>query len=212
MQKLAQAAKAAPFTWVKSDLQQAARAAQGLHGKRASLASWAAFSYPFTFRQNMKIKGVDCSLAEFEILQTADRDKPLTSDALFDAVAQAKDVFGATITGYGHKGEAFELESEPEPEPPIVLRKCIVCGVDYYNWPESEYCSIECAGDGHRKYSNPSKDRLKLLRQQCRATWQRASERVAPEESFWTWLRNFEAFIERMRVINPNPTVNENEN
>jgi hypothetical protein len=61
------------------------------------------------------------------------------------------------------------------------VKKCIICGVEYVGRVESEYCRNECASAGHRNYSNPSKDRIKFLRQQCRATWLRASERVAPE-------------------------------
>jgi hypothetical protein len=47
-------------------------------------------------------------------------------------------------------------------------RKCIVCGLVYRGWPESEYCSNKCASIGHRQHKNPSKERIKSLKEQCR--------------------------------------------
>jgi hypothetical protein len=86
---------------------------------------------------------------------------------------------------------------EAKPKPKATAKKCITCGTFYNGWPESEYCSNECAKK-HDTSKNPSKERIQYLRRQCRLTWQRAADRVAPD-SFETWLRNFEARVERMR-------------
>jgi hypothetical protein len=140
----------------------------------------------------MKIKGADCSPAELEILQAADRAKSIASDGLLDAVALAKDVFGATITGYSRNGETFE----PEPEPPIVLKKCVICGNPFNGAPESEYCGNEYAGEGHHRWiaegRNPAPAQIKQLRRQC-------GHKIKAEKSeqFETWLRNFGKRIRR---------------
>jgi hypothetical protein len=84
-------------------------------------------------------------------------------------------------------------------EPETVRKRCIICGAPHLGWPESQYCSNECVVAGHRKHDNPSKERVRSLRNQCRAGYERMRDRVAPGESFETWLRNFEAFIERTR-------------
>jgi hypothetical protein len=49
-------------------------------------------------------------------------------------------------------------------------RKCVICGLIYNGWPESEYCSNKCASIGHRQHKNPSKEGIKSLREQCRRT------------------------------------------
>lgn len=81
----------------------------------------------------------------------------------------------------------------------FAAKECLICGKVYYgrSEDESQYCSNECAAVGHRRYKNPRKTRIRSLRDQCRASGRRASERVAPE-SFETWLRNFEKRIEQM--------------
>lgn len=77
-------------------------------------------------------------------------------------------------------------------------RKCIICGFIYNGWPESEYCGNGCAVVGHQRHENSSKGRIKSLREQCRLSWQRATERVTPQ-SFEEWLYHFGMFLEWMR-------------
>jgi hypothetical protein len=52
---------------------------------------------------------------------------------------------------------------------PRDAKKCTVCGAEYSGWPESEYCSNECAKQ-YDTSKNPSKERIKFLRQCCRRT------------------------------------------
>ena len=75
------------------------------------------------------------------------------------------------------------------------VKKCVVCGVEYVGWPASEYCGNRCAS-ADRKHTNPSKERIRYLRQQCRLSWQRRAESAAPED-FETWLSHFRKHIQR---------------
>jgi len=95
-----------------------------------------------------------------------------------------------------YKRCTFGMISDPN-------KRCVVCNVRYHGWPESDYCSNECASEGHRICENPAKNRITFLRAQCRASWER-SIRANGAESFETWLRNFEARLERMPPPNQN--------
>jgi hypothetical protein len=58
----------------------------------------------------------------------------------------------------------------------LPVKRCVVCGDEYVGAPESQYCGDNCVAIGHRKHTNPSKQRIQFLRAQCRATWQRETE------------------------------------
>jgi hypothetical protein len=106
--------------------------------------------------------------------------------------------------------EPARFRESYEPPPSLITKKCIVCRKLYRGWPESQFCLDECAAVEHRAYKNPSTGRIKFLRRQCQLSWRRTTDPVAPM-SFRAWLRNFGAFIERMRAIDPSPATNEND-
>jgi hypothetical protein len=106
--------------------------------------------------------------------------------------------------GLKHRVNRVERAKSPEPEwNPRQIKKCVICGVRYKGWLHSEYCSDKCVSEGHRKWiregKNPSKARVKSLREQFRHSWERIKARGEPE-SFETWLWNFEKRIEWMRL------------
>jgi hypothetical protein len=110
--------------------------------------------------------------------------------------------FAANKVSNEENGTQYRIPKSADGEGRLIKR-CVVCNVRYHGWPESDYCSNECASEGHRICENPSKDRITFLRAQCRASWER-SIRANGAESFETWLRNFEARLERMPPPNQN--------
>ena len=107
-----------------------------------------------------------------------------------------------------------KIIDEPKPETKQEPKKCQTCGIPlYFRPPEQGYCSSDCLSEHVRQSAsdNPSPARLKYLRQQCRAVWQRATENVAKPESFETWLYNFEKRLAQMRGEDPKdfPTFEE---
>jgi hypothetical protein len=94
--------------------------------------------------------------------------------------------------------EPARFRESYERPPSLITKKCIVCRKLYRGWPESQFCSDECAAVEHRAYKNPSTGRIKFLRRQCQLSWWRATDPVVPM-SFREWLRNFERFREWMR-------------
>jgi hypothetical protein len=137
------------------------------------------------------IHGAAYSLSELRPLTGADRQDPFTPEEL-QLLAAIKNEFNATLVD----PEQFDQLGVS------TVQKCKMCGADYYyGAPESEYCSYDCLSQHVRQSAgdNPSKERRRHLKQQCRATWERALEKVDTSENFETWLSHFEKRIERMR-------------
>ena len=91
-----------------------------------------------------------------------------------------------------------DSKSEPKQAP----KKCKICGVDFhYSAPEQEFCSIDCLAEHVRRSvsDNPSKKVIDALRQQARASWQRALENADTSEDFVSWLFHFEKRLSQMR-------------
>jgi hypothetical protein len=114
-------------------------------------------------RLTTSIKDATYGPPEFEVLQTADRDEPLSSDELC-LLGLLKETFGAQVTGYGPieqllAGQQTDPDPEPEPRP---TRKCVICGVEYLGGVESEFCSNECARR-HSTSRNPSRGMIRYL-------------------------------------------------
>ena len=75
-----------------------------------------------------------------------------------------------TTTKLGIPKLPLQRDVNPPPPSQAIAKKCVICGIEYLGWPLSEYCSNGCAIAGHREWirqgKNPSKARLKSLRQQ----------------------------------------------
>lgn len=92
----------------------------------------------------------------------------------------------------------------------LVARGCLICGRVYYSRSEAEsqYCVDGCTAVSHRRYKNPHRTRIRSLRDQCRASWRQALDRVEPQ-SFEEWLYRFEKFLERMCEMRREPPADQ---
>jgi hypothetical protein len=78
-----------------------------------------------------------------------------------------------------------------------LVKRCVICGVEYLGWLESEFCSNECARQ-HDTGENPTRKQIKNLRRAIRGSWEVHCQETG-SESLDRWLRNFEAHLEWRR-------------